>query len=316
LARFEIFDFKDYFKDGNFDPGFFMLTGDIMNDTEEASALKTCLINTEDIQTKLDMRAFQLKTLNDVSKELFKSVDAETIIKNFLLMTMGNVGVLKGFVLLTHLDSKKSDYFVSVGFQEADIKPLRGDCKKCVWHGQVHQEAVDREAWRCSHVTPHGVEHVFPFLVEKSFQGILGLGPRLAASTFDPAEKELLETLINNLVIALKNAQSFEKIMTLNQDLHEKNVMLEKTLEDLKTAVHKVDLLESIKESLSKFVPLTVTNMIESSPTGRLPESKKQDPEMGVIIMSNLAKTFLYRLKEARQEVKIHFKTLFKVMRY
>jgi len=48
----------------------------------------------------------------------------------------------------------------------------------------------------------------------------------------------------------------------------------------------------------------------------RLMDQIKQDPEMGFIIMSNLAKTFLDRLKETRQEVKIHFKTLIKVMRY
>ena len=48
----------------------------------------------------------------------------------------------------------------------------------------------------------------------------------------------------------------------------------------------------------------------------RLMDQLKQDPEMGFILMSNLAKTFLDRLKETRQEVKIHFKTLFRVMRY
>lgn len=48
----------------------------------------------------------------------------------------------------------------------------------------------------------------------------------------------------------------------------------------------------------------------------RLMEQIKRDPEMGFIIMSNLAKVFLDRLKETRQEVKIHFKTLIKVMRY
>ncbi len=41
-----------------------------------------------------------------------------------------------------------------------------------------------------------------------------------------------------------------------------------------------------------------------------------QNPELGYIIMSNLAKTFLDRLKETRQEIKIHFKSLIKVMQY
>jgi CRP-like cAMP-binding protein len=40
------------------------------------------------------------------------------------------------------------------------------------------------------------------------------------------------------------------------------------------------------------------------------------NPELGYIIMSNLAKTFLDRLKETRQEIKIHFKSLIKVMQY
>ena len=48
----------------------------------------------------------------------------------------------------------------------------------------------------------------------------------------------------------------------------------------------------------------------------RLMAQVKNDPEMGYFIMSNLAKTFLDRLKETRQEVKIHFKTLFKVMQF
>jgi CRP-like cAMP-binding protein len=48
----------------------------------------------------------------------------------------------------------------------------------------------------------------------------------------------------------------------------------------------------------------------------RLMEQVKEDPEMGYFIMSNLAKTFLDRLKETRQEVKIHFRTLFKVMQF
>ena len=48
----------------------------------------------------------------------------------------------------------------------------------------------------------------------------------------------------------------------------------------------------------------------------RLMEQTKSDPEMGFIIMSNLAKAFLDRLKETRQEVRIHFKTLFKVMQF
>ena len=39
-----------------------------------------------------------------------------------------------------------------------------------------------------------------------------------------------------------------------------------------------------------------------------------EDSAMGYIIMKNLAKNLLDRLKETREEVKIHFKTLFRSM--
>lgn len=44
-------------------------------------------------------------------------------------------------------------------------------------------------------------------------------------------------------------------------------------------------------------------------------EQIEQDPEMRSILMANLAKTFIDHLEATRQEVKIHFKTLLKVMR-
>ncbi len=40
----------------------------------------------------------------------------------------------------------------------------------------------------------------------------------------------------------------------------------------------------------------------------------KQDHELGYAILINLSKHFLDRLKETRQELKIHFKTIFKSM--
>ena len=42
----------------------------------------------------------------------------------------------------------------------------------------------------------------------------------------------------------------------------------------------------------------------------------KADAELGRTILTNLAKHFLDRLKETRQELKIHFKTIFKSMHH
>ncbi len=248
-----------------------------MNTSNQNSALSACLLDVEVTQDKLDMRSFQLKTLNDLSKELFESVDTETIIRKFLLTTMGNFGVLKGFVFLVPLDTGKVDHFVSVGIEEADMLPLKKGCRQCSLNGMLHKKTGDETLWACKHVISHGIELVLPFVVEERFQGLLGLGSKLSGDAFAAHEKELMETLINNLVIAIKNAQSFESVLTLNQRLSKKNTHLEETLQELSATIKRVELLENIKDNLSKFVPNTVTNLIEASPEGLLPESKEQD---------------------------------------
>ena len=66
-----------------------------------------------------------MKTLYDVSKDIFGSVEYETILKNFLLMTMGNFGLAEGFILTVDFSSKEINGFVSIGFQENDISLLK-----------------------------------------------------------------------------------------------------------------------------------------------------------------------------------------------
>jgi class 3 adenylate cyclase len=124
---------------------------------------------------------------------------------------------------------------------------------------------------------PGGIGFSLPFRVEYECLALLGLGSKLVKEPFNENDKELLDTLVNNLVVALKNARSFEEIKDLNEELQAKNIQLEKTLDDLKKALRKVEILEDVKSNLSKFVPNTVTRLIEKSPNGVIPESREQD---------------------------------------
>ena len=248
-----------------------------LNTPNQDSVLNSCLLKAKETQAKLDIRSFQLKTLNDLSKELFGSVDVDTIVRNFLYNTMGNFGVIQGVALLDNLDTRTDSHFVSVGFDEADVAPLKKNCRKCLSQAVSPQQAPTETVSNCDYISPHGIELVFPFVVEEVFQGILGLGPKLMGTPFADHEKELLETLVNNLIIALKNADSFQKVLGLNQSLHAKNEELEATLQELKASLKKVELLTNIKDNLSKFVPNTVSNLITASPEGALPDSKEQD---------------------------------------
>ena len=248
-----------------------------MNPQEEIKRLKASLKQAEMVQAELDLRVFNLKTLYDVSNDIYGSVESETIIRNFLLMTMGNFGVMQAFILLLDEPSKNTNQFISIGFQDELNQSLEDGAIQFLENG-LRQESLQKLRTADHHnFLPPAVELSLPFAVTSQCPGLLGLGLKLIGEPYNDNDIELLNTLINNLIIALKNARSFSEIRHLNKNLQLKNVELEKTLDELRTAMRKVEILEDIKANLSKFVPNTVSRLIEKSPNGEMPDSKEQD---------------------------------------
>jgi class 3 adenylate cyclase len=244
---------------------------------KELETLRNSLLQAEYTQTELDRRIYYLKTLYDVSKDIFSSVEYESILKNFLLMTMGNFGVAEGFILTVDVSCTEINGFVSVGFQGDDISLLRTGGSEILLSADLIKFMQNETELKNCGLLSSAMMCAFPFFVDTDCTGIMGLGAKLIGEPYNSDDTELLDTLINNLVVALKNARSFAEIKFLNQDLQEKNIQLETALEQLKASMRKVEILESIKDNLSKFVPVTVSRMIEKSPTSSIPESKKQD---------------------------------------
>ena len=244
---------------------------------KELEQLRSSLQQAERIQTELDRRVYYMKTLYDVSKDIFGSVEFETILKNFLLMTMGNFGVAEGFILTVDVSTREINGFVSIGFQGDDISILRTGGSEILLSDDLVKSMQSETDLKTCGLLPSAMICAFPFVVDTDCTGIMGLGAKLIGEPYNKDDEELLDTLVNNLVVALKNARSFEEIKSLNEDLHEKNIQLETALDQLKASMRKVEILESIKDNLSKFVPVTVSRMIEKSPTNAIPESKKQD---------------------------------------
>ncbi len=249
-----------------------------MNLQKEIDSLRKSLVQADCTDMELDRRIFYLKTLYDVSKDLFSSVEYEPIIKNCLLMTMGNFGVVEGFILTIDLPSQEINRFSFMGFKDTDEPFLRADGRKLLLSGVREEVVIDGEALHKKYRSfPKSVALVISFIVDSDTSGVLGLGRKLVGDSYNGDDTELLVTLMNNLVVALKNAKSFEEIKNLNMGLQEKNIQLETALTDLKASMRKVEILESVKENLSKFVPVTVSRMIEKSPDAAMPKSKIQD---------------------------------------
>jgi serine phosphatase RsbU (regulator of sigma subunit) len=182
---------------------------------------------------------YQLNTLFDFSKDIFGILDIKGILKNSLLFTMGNFGVLDGFVGLFNLSSGETIQFVSQGHQEADLEQLERNVSKTLMQNSLMDPgAIDV---RCGdlELLPGSVVCVLPFKVNGHMAGMMGLGSKLIGRPYADDEKKMLVTVVNNMVVALQNAESFEEINALNQDLLENKKQLETTLDKLRVAVRK-----------------------------------------------------------------------------
>ena len=248
-----------------------------MNTPSDVQQLQEALRQAQEVRDELDRRMFHLKTLYDVSKDVFSSVETETILKNFLLITMGNFGVVTGFLLLSNVASVEIEGFVQLGIRDNDSNPFREVCRQLLKQKGLYQSTAEIKAFSHSDTFLAPIVLALPFLLDHGTIALVGLSPKLTGGDYTQDDKELLYTLLNNLAVAVKNAKSFEKIHRLNEDLEAKNIELGKTLQELKESIRKIEILEKVKANLCKFIPATVSRMIDKSPTGAMPEVEERD---------------------------------------
>ena len=182
---------------------------------------------------------YQLNTLFDFSKDIFGILDINGILRNSLLFTMGNFGVVDAFVGLFDLASGETIQFVCEGHRDADPEELQKKVRQTLMqHNLMDTGAIDV---RCGELEllPGLAVCILPFKVNGHVAGIMGLGAKLIGRPYADDEKRMLITIVNNMVVALQNAESFEEISTLNQDLLENKKQLETTLAKLRVAVRK-----------------------------------------------------------------------------
>ena len=248
-----------------------------MDAGEEIKKLKAALRSAEKAQADLDKTVFNLQTLHDINADIYNSMEIESILHNFLLMCMGNFGSKRGFITVINQSDGKIDRDTAMGYMDEEWGPLRQLGKIIAARQGRGTSILPVHAMGIRGPIPLKVNLAGTFFFEPHWQGVLILDDKLVDSEYNRGDLEMLQTLLNSLRISLKNAKLYEEVWILNQELDAKNTELSKTLAELKASLHKIELLESIKDSLNKFVPHAVSRAIETSPTGHMPESRSQD---------------------------------------
>ncbi len=179
-----------------------------------------------------------------VQQTLVESVVREMFLENGLLLVPGEGGTLEARVV-------QGDEPPLVRGQEADLDDvLRAallEKQVPVFRHEIElapQYEHDREAMTAS-FDAIGAELMLPMVYQGEVRAVLSLARKKSGKMFTREDVDLLRTLIAQGSIAMENARLFDEVA-----------------HNLK----QIQLLESIKSNLSKFVPLTVQTLLEESP--------------------------------------------------
>ena len=113
-------------------------------------------------------------------------------------------------------------------------------------------------------------EVVIPILFRGRLTALLALGQRRGGAPYTSQDLRLLRTLASQSAVALEHARAYGA---------------------LQAALRRVDILESIRAGLSKFVPRTVQRLIEQAPEA--PQFAKRDVDVSVLFVDIVGYTRL-----------------------
>jgi len=138
--------------------------------------------------------------------------------------------------------------------------------------------ALERYRPKCLEVMDGlGATLVVPFVFQDRVTGFLALGSKRSGVGYSTQDLGLLRLLANSSALALAHAQAYASLQETNAELS--------------AAVRRVEILESIRTNLAKFVPRTVQDLIERAPEA--PELDKREVDVTVLFVDLVGYTRL-----------------------
>ena len=133
-----------------------------------------------------------------------------------------------------------------------------------------------------------GAELVMPLLFGDRVTGLLALGEKRSGASYTTDDLRLLGVVVNQSAVALENARAYTALEEANRRLAD--------------TLRRVEILESIRASLSKFVPRRVQELIEQAPDA--PELAKREMDVSVLFVDIAGYT---RLSERHEPDRLNF---------
>jgi rhodanese-related sulfurtransferase len=205
----------------------------------------------ENALMEIERRGFFLKTLHNTARELNSLEDIEEMIALFLMVSMGTLGITRGFVFTVDTESLTGKV-TSRGFDGQDTRSLSENVPQIVEryfsdamtrkaHLPVEASLIAQDGLPDSRFFPAQTSILIKWRIDKDSVGLFGLGEKILAKSFSEEEVEFLLGLTNSFLVCLKNMRSMTIIRQLNRDLHQKNIEQKDALKEAERIRKQLD---------------------------------------------------------------------------
>ncbi|HEV2125213.1 MAG TPA: GAF domain-containing protein, partial [Chloroflexota bacterium] len=174
----------------------------------------------------LEHRLFQLETLYEIGRECASAPSLQEALQITLSMVMGAFGVVRGLAFA----GGSSGTVAALQVRGFEREPIAGgldagalarmyltSAAPGVSSG-VSVAASNREAW----LGAAGLEVCFPFTLDETTSGALALGARLSGTPYSADECALLQTIVSNAAVHLRQAQLLATVRATAAELEQK----------------------------------------------------------------------------------------------
>ncbi|NCC25510.1 MAG: rhodanese-like domain-containing protein [Deltaproteobacteria bacterium] len=218
--------------------------------------LERALDEARQAHAETDVQAFRLRALYDASFEMSGLGEPEEVLLSFLLTALGAVGGSGGYVAF--LDDERGETLVrdrgmgrEVDWQTPEIRSaLLGvfvSLKDRIPQNMESRWATDLEAVER---LPGRPGQALAFALDQRRRGVLVMGAKIGGGEYSPEEQSLCVSLSSMFMVSLDNALRFKTIARLNEGLTQRNLELQRTLDQLTSARQEIALLQRAKEAI------------------------------------------------------------------
>jgi len=236
------------------------------------------------------------KTISAVSSALTSMLDLDQIISQVLRTVRDQMFIDRAGVIVFERGDKRWQAFLvgtAAGSDGADSGAIRGaviaeddpllrlvrEERRLVTIYDVEEDPAYRGVRDAclQRAQEIGAAIMMPLLYQSEVTGVLTLGRKKSGHFYGREDIELLTTMADQAAVAMANAMTHREVVEY--------------ADDLAASLRRIQILESIKSNLSKFVPRTVQDLIEQSP--ETPSFDKREADVSVVFADMTGYTLL-----------------------